>query len=191
MTDRLTDRLNQILPTITSDAFLRGKGLGNEIAFYIFDYPPEAELRVREHLQFVLEHLHRTRPGLRVCHVHLLDFVLTYLRQQDLLDKAMAMQQTRGDAFILKQLAPLLHPNNIAPVFAEVAQPGQKDLVLVSGVGSVYPLLRVHTLLNNLHAVMGQTPLVLFYPGRYDGQALRLFGKLKNDNYYRAFKLVP
>jgi hypothetical protein len=191
MTDGLTDRLNQILPTITSDAFLRGKGLGNEIAFYIFDYPPEAELRVREHLQFVLEHLPRTRPGLRVCHIHLLDFVLTYLRQRHLLDKAMAMQQTRGDAFILRQLAPILHPNKIAPVFAEVAQPDQHDLVLVSGVGSVYPLLRVHTLLNNLHAVMAQTPLVLFYPGRYDGQALRLFGKLKNDNYYRAFKLVP
>ena len=191
MTDGLTDRLNQVLPTITSDAFLRGKGLGNEIAFYIFDYPPEAELRVREHLQFVLEHLPRTRPGVRVCHVHLLDFVLTYLRQRHLLDKAMAMQQTKSDAFILRQLAPILHPNRIAPVFAEVAQPDQHDLVLVSGVGSVYPLLRVHTLLNNLHAVMGQTPLVLFYPGRYDGQALRLFGKLKNDNYYRAFKLVP
>jgi hypothetical protein len=191
MTDGLTDRLNQILPTITSDAFLRGKGLGNEIAFYIFDYAPEAELRVREHLQFVLEHLPRTRPGLRVCHVHLLDFVLMYLRQRHLLDKAMAMQQTKGDAFILRQLATILHPNKIAPVFAEVAQPDQHDLVLVSGVGSVYPLLRVHTLLNNLHAVMGQTPLVLFYPGRYDGQALRLFGKLKNDNYYRAFKLVP
>ena len=191
MTDGLTDRLNQILPTITSDAFLCGKGLGNEIAFYIFDYPPEAELRVREHLQFVLDHLPRTRPGLRVCHVHLLDFVLTYLRQRHLLDKAIAMQQTKGDAFILRQLAPILHPNKIAPVFAEVAQPDQHDLVLVSGVGSVYPLLRVHTLLNNLHAIMAQTPLVLFYPGRYDGQALRLFGKLKNDNYYRAFKLVP
>jgi hypothetical protein len=191
MNDGLTERLNQILPVITSEAFLRGKGLGNEIAFYIFDYPPEAELRVREHLQFVLDHLPRTRPGLRVSHVHLLDFVLTYLRQRNLLDKAIAMQQTKGDAFVLRQLATILHPNKIALVFAEVAQPEQHDLVLVSGVGSVYPLLRVHTLLNNLHAVMGQTPLVLFYPGRYDGQALRLFGELTNDNYYRAFKLVP
>ena len=191
MNDGLTDRLNQILPTITSEAFLRGTGLGNEIAFYIFDYPPEAELRVREHIQFVLDHLPRTRPGFRVSHVHLLDFVLTYLRQRRLLDKAIAMQKTKGDAFVLRQLATILHPNKIAPMFAEVAQPEQHDLVLVSGVGSVYPLLRVHTLLNNLHAVMGQTPLVLFYPGRYDGQALRLFGKLTNANYYRAFKLVP
>lgn len=38
---------------------------------------------------------------------------------------------------------------------------------------------------------MGHTPLVMFYPGRYDGQSLCLFGKLKNDNYYRAFRLVP
>ena len=191
MNDGLTDRLNQILPTITSEAFLCGTGLGNEIAFYIFDYPPEAELRVREHIQFVLDHLPRTRPGLRVSHVHLLDFVLTYLRQRRLLDKAIAMQQTKGDAFVLKQLATLLHPNKIAPAFAEVAQPAQHELVLVSGAGSVYPMLRAHSLLNNLHAVMGHTPLVLFYPGRYDGQALRLFGKLKDNNYYRAFTLVP
>ena len=191
MNDGLTDRLNQILPTITSETFLRGKGLGNEIAFYIFDYPPEAELRVREHIQFLREHMPKHKPGVRVQHVNLLDFVLTYLRQRHLLDKAMVMQKTKGDAFILKQLATILHPDKIAPVFAEVAQPDQHDLVLVSGVGSVYPLLRVHTLLNNLHAVMGQTPLVLFYPGRYDRQALQLFGTLTNDNYYRAFKLVP
>jgi hypothetical protein len=191
MSDLLTDRLNQILPKITSDDFLRGKGLGNEIAFYIFDYPPEAELRIREHITFLLDHIPKQRPGLRVVHVNLFDFVIEHLRQRKLLDKAIEMQKTKGDAFVLKQLSTLLHPNKIAPLFAEVTQPNQHDLVLVSGVGSVYPMLRVHSLLNNLHAVMGQTPLVLFYPGRYDGQALRLFGKLQNHNYYRAFTLVP
>jgi hypothetical protein len=187
----LTDRLNQILPKITSDAFLSGKGLGNEIAFYIFDYPPEAELRIREHIAFLLDHIPKQRPGLRVVHINLLDFVIEHLRQRTLLDKAMEMQKTKGDAFVLKQLSTLLHPNKIAPAFAEEAQPDRHDLVLVSGVGSVYPMLRAHSLLNNLHAVMGHTPLVLFYPGRYDGQALRLFGKLQNHNYYRAFTLVP
>jgi len=39
--------------------------------------------------------------------------------------------------------------------------------------------------------VMRDKPLVMFFPGRYDGQTLRLFGTLKDDNYYRAFKLVP
>ena len=75
--------------------------------------------------------------------------------------------------------------------FAEAAKPEEHDLIIASGAGLVWPLLRTHSLLNNLQPVMGNTPLLLFYPGRYDGQSLRLFGKLKNNNYYRAFKLVP
>ena len=35
-----------------------------------------------------------------------------------------------------------------------------------------------------------QVPVVMFYPGKYDGQALMLFSKIKDDNYYRAFRLV-
>jgi hypothetical protein len=75
MSDLLHERLNQILPKVTSDDFLSGRGLGNEIAFYIFDYPPEDELRVRDYLRTLLDHLPKQRPGLRVQHVNLFDFV--------------------------------------------------------------------------------------------------------------------
>ena len=75
------------------------------------------------------------------------------------------------------------------------------DLVLVSGVGSAYPIIRTHELLNNLHKHMGLTPLVMFYPGKYDRTTLRLFGKSRllagapgdrhhTANYYRAFRLI-
>ena len=101
------------------------------------------------------------------------------------------MQEVKGDLALRKALQGPLHENKLAPVFGEIARPDENDLVLVSGIGSVWPLLRSHTLLNNLHPIMGKTPLIMFYPGRYDGQSLRLFGKLQNNNYYRAFKLVP
>jgi hypothetical protein len=191
MSDALDERLNQILPRVIADDFLSGRGIGNEIAIYVFDYPPEAELRVRDSLRTLLDHLPKHRPGLRVQHVDLFDFVLDYLRSRKLLDKALQMQRDQGDAALKKALAGPLHESKLGVRFAEVVQPEQHDLVIVSGVGSVWPLLRSHALLNNLHAVMGQTPLVLFYPGRYDGQSLRLFGKLKNNSYYRAFRLVP
>jgi hypothetical protein len=191
MSDLLAERLNQILPKIISEAFLKGEGLGNEIAFYIFDYPPEDELKVREHIRFLLTHIPQRKSGLRIKHVNLFDFVLDYLTNRNLLDKALLLQQDKGDAALKKALAGPLHENKLATIFAEAAQPSQHDVVLLSGVGSVWPLLRSHTLLNNLHPVMGRTPLIMFYPGRYDGQSLRLFGKLQNANYYRAFKLVP
>ena len=190
MTAELTSRFNQILPKLLSAEFLTGGGIGNEIGFYIFDYPPEDELRIREHIDFLLEHLPKQKPGIRIKHVNLFDFIVGHLRSRKLLDKTFKLQKEKGSMFVRQQLQKILDPEKLKHVFVEAAQPDLHDLVLVSGIGSAYPMLRSHKLLNNLHSVMGWTPLVMFYPGLYDGQHLRLFGKLKNDNYYRAFKLV-
>jgi hypothetical protein len=191
MNESLTQRLNEVLPKITSKEFLSGKGLGNEIAFYIFEYPPEEELRIREHIQFLLAHIPKHKPGLRVKHVNLFDFVVDYLKERNLLEKSFKIQEEKGDKDLERALSGPLKPEKLVQLFADYAQPQDQDLVLVSGVGSVWPLVRSHTLLNNLQTVMGETPLVMFYPGRYDGQTLRLFGKIKSTNYYRAFKLIP
>ena len=201
MRDPLTWRLNQILPKLTSDGFLKTRGIGNEIAFYIFDYEPENELRVRDHIQFLVAHLPKNRPGMRVAHVNLFDFLIHYLKERNLLEKSFRLQREKGNDALLKALKGILHEEKIAQRFAGIAKPAEHDLVLISGIGSAYPLLRSHTLLSNLHAIMGQTPLVMFYPGRYDTQTLRLFGKTglaggsaeerkRKTNYYRAFRLI-
>ena len=190
MSDLLTERLNAILPRITSDEFLSGSGIGNEIAFYIFDYAPEDELRVRDHLQFLMTHIPKQKPGLRIKHVNLFDLVVDHLKARNKLDGCFKMQRDKGDEHLLRVLKPILDAEKIAAVFAQAASPADHDLVLISGVGNVYPLLRSHNLLNNLHARMGKTPLVMFYPGRYDGKHLRLFGKGTSHPYYRAFQLI-
>ena len=201
MSDQLTRRLNEILPKLTSDDFLSARGIGNEIAFYIFDYPPEDELRVREHIQFLLSHLPKNKPGLQVAHINLFDFIIEYLNERKYLEKSFELQREEGNNALLNALKGILHEGKIAKRFADIAKPEEHDLVLISGVGSAYPLLRSHTLLSNLHAIMGQTPLVMFYPGGYDTQTLRLFGKTgltggsaeerkKKINYYRAFRLI-
>ena len=73
MSEVLQQRLNKVLPRIISDDFLSGSGIGNEIAFYIFDYPPEHELQVRDYLRILLEHIPKNKPDLRVKHVNLFD----------------------------------------------------------------------------------------------------------------------
>lgn len=190
MNEALETRLNQIMPRLVSQDFLSGKGLGNEIGFYIFDYPPEEELRVREFVESLLTQIPLKRPGTRVSHVNLFDFVLEYLRERKLLEKAFELQRTKGDEALNKALMGPLHESKLGPIFAEKAQPQAHDMVLLTGIGSSFPMLRSHTLLNNLQAVMGKKPLVMFYPGKYDQQTLRLFGKVKSANYYRAFRLI-
>jgi hypothetical protein len=64
------------------------------------------------------------------------------------------------------------------------------DMIFLTGVGAAYPFVRTHSLLNNLQPLLGNTPLVLFFPGRFSGQSLQLFGDLQETPYYRAFRLV-
>ena len=183
-------RLDKIINRLISDELLSNTGLGNEIGFYIFDYPPEYEIEMREHIRFILRQLPKKKPGLAFTHINLFELIINYLKSRKLLDRALQIQKQKGDDALLKALKGPLDSKRIAQTFVEEATPRKQDLILVSGVGNVYPLLRTHNLLNNLHALMEDTPLVMFYPGVFTGQGLRLFGKLKEVNYYRAFQLV-
>ncbi len=44
-------RIDLLKQKIISDDFLKGRRLGNEIPFWIFDYPPEDELFIRNSIK--------------------------------------------------------------------------------------------------------------------------------------------
>lgn len=192
MTLTLDERLNQILPRITSRDFLESKGLGNEIGFWIFDYPPEREMDVRGFLSgTVVPALGKQAPPIRCAVIDLLELVTELLEERKLLDKAIAMQQSKGDDGALAALRSVLKEDKLAQKIANQHDIPALDLLVLTGVGAAYPMLRTHTLLSALHPIMGNTPLLMFFPGRYDGHSLRLFNTLAEDHYYRAFRLVP
>ena len=192
MTFTLDERLNQIIPRITSREFLDSKGLGNEIGFWIFDYPPEREMDVRDFLNgTVLPALSKHVPTIHAGTVNLLTLVSELLEERNLLKKAMEMQLDKGDESALAALRSVLKEDKLAQKIAEQFDIPNLDLLILTGVGSVYPMLRTHTLLSALHPIMGKTPLLMFFPGKYDGHSLRLFNALAEDHYYRAFRLVP
>jgi len=192
MTFTLDERLNQIIPRITSREFLDSKGLGNEIGFWIFDYPPEREMDVRDFLNgTVLPALSKNVPTIRAATVNLLTLVSELLEERNLLEKAMEMQLDKGDESALAALRSVLKEDKLAQKIADQFDIPNLDLLILTGVGSVYPMLRTHTLLSALHPIMGKTPLLMFFPGKYDGHSLRLFNTLAEDHYYRAFRLIP
>ena len=192
MTLSLEERLNQILPRVTSRDFLDSKGLGNEIGFWIFDYPPDREMDVRDFLSgTVVPALGKQSPAIRCAVVDLLTLVTELLEERKLLDKAIAMQQAKGNDGALAALRSVLKEDKLAQKIATQHDIHSLDLLVLTGVGAVYPILRTHTLLSALHPIMGNTPLLMFFPGRYDGHSLRLFNTLAEDHYYRAFRLVP
>jgi hypothetical protein len=186
------ERLNQILPKISSDDFLNSAGLGNEIGFWIFDYPPEREMEMRDFLsRTILTSLNKSQPAVRAGVINLFELVIQLLQERNLLDKAIEMQRSKGDEAVMAALRPVLKEDKLAKKVVSLVDLVNIDVLILSGVGSAYPMLRTHTLLSALHPLVGRTPLLMFYPGRYDGYSLRLFNKLSEDHYYRAFRLVP
>ena len=182
-------RLDKILPIIQDPRFRESRGLSNEIAFFIFDYPPEDELIVREHVEFLLKTLGSPESQVNAIKIDLYDLILDIVKGRKILDRIPPDEEKVGFAAVMKRLKPLLKPESFIEQIRKAVS-DETNLVFLTGVGNAYPLLRSHTVLNNLHHVLKDVPLIMFFPGVYDQTELRLFGKFKDDNYYRAFSLV-
>jgi len=182
----LDERLNRIVPKLEDPAFLTNRGIGNEIGFYVFDYPPEEELRVREAVGVVRKHFAASvKP--RVTEVNLLDLLVEILKERKAYDKVLANEASWSGDELKKKLAPIVKKDLVARHIADAG--AEADIILITGVGAAYPLIRMHEVLNNLHDKLDTKPVVIFYPGKYNMQELVLFGLL-DANYYRAFRLI-
>jgi hypothetical protein len=81
--------------------------------------------------------------------------------------------------------------NDLNLIISKIMENDLTDsVVFLTGVGKCHPIIASHNILNNLHQVLDSVPVILFYPGVYSGQDLKLFGTMDSHNYYRAFKLV-
>ena len=122
----------------------------------------------------------------------LYDIIIDLLEKEGFLEQCFKFEKKKGMERIVKAVGNLLQVNNENSLIVQYIQEHTpKDAVIfLVGIGKCYPILRSHKVLINLHQVIDRVPVVLFYPGKYDGQELVIFSEIKDDNYYRAFKLV-
>jgi hypothetical protein len=190
----IEDRLNKIEEKITEPAFLKNKGLGNEVGYYIFDYSPKDELHVRNHIAYLKDKINRSGFGFQIVEFDLYKLIINILEQEGYLENCFKQEQSAGFNELADGLSNMLgldstdQTNLIVTTIVNNFPPN--SVVFLTGVGKCYPFVRSHNVLNNLHQVLDSVPVVMFYPGRYSGQNLQLFGTIKDDNYYRAFPLV-
>lgn len=184
----LKEQLRQISERIKEDKFIEGRGLGNEISFYIFDYNPKDELLVREHVI----NLHKEfKDGLynrKIIEFDLYKMLIDITKEKRIFDRIPEMESKQGKDALFKAMTTFAKPEIFLNKIKEQIE--DHNVVLLTGVGKVYPFVRSHNILNNLQEVLDKIPVIMFFPGQYDGQSLQLFNKFKDDNYYRAFRLV-
>ncbi len=183
----LIESLEKIYPTIISKEFLEQKWLWNEIPFYIYDYPADYELLVRNYVKTLLKKIERNNDDLKVVEIDLYDLMIQIIKDKWLLDKVIDNEKKKWTGFLEKALKPIIKPENFNTYIEKIAD--GVNIVFLTWVWKIYPLIRSHTILNNLHHIIPGVNLVMFFPWEYTKVELKLFSKLKDDNYYRAFKL--
>ena len=188
----LAERLDKAEELIHKPSFRENKGLGNEVGYYIFDYPADQEMYVRERVEYIRKTSENSDNDFKVVVFDLYDIVIDILNKKGYLEKCFEFEKAKGFDRVTKSISNMLRITSSDSLIVNYIRKNTPDkaVVFITGIGKCYPILRSHTVLNNLHKVIDDVPVVLFYPGNYDGQELVLFGEIKDDNYYRAFKLV-
>jgi hypothetical protein len=166
-------------------------GTANDMKFYIFDYNPQDEIAIRNEIKKI-----KNRNS-EIIEFDLYEMMLDIIDGQGYTQDVIFAEKDYDKQHLLSEiLQPILSveedDNEFLDKFKVVQDDGTK-IILITGVGKAYPVMRSHTILNNLQNIFKRNPVVMMYPGRYETKkvmTLRLFDRLDDDNYYRAFPLV-
>ena len=170
--------------------FLANKGIGNEIGFYTFCYDPSLEFECRAFIHDLEQDAAAGKLPCTLKVVNLYDALLAIAEQRRILRAIPKREAKTGSAAQLKELQKPCSPKAFAQYLTEQTTPHNPgDVIILTGVGEVYPVLRVHDLLNNMLESFGSIPVIVAYPGSFDGTQLRLFNREGASNYYRAFDI--
>ena len=188
----LQERLDKMELAINKPSFRQSGGKANEVNYWIFDYPPESELEVRERIEYLKKKNDKGKDDYTLVVFDLYDIIIDFLKDKDFLEKCFEFEKRRGLDKITKAVTRSMKIDFDDSYIVQFIKENTPDnaIVFLTGVGKCYPILRSHKAINNLHQGFVKAPVVMFFPGTYTEQELILFDEIKDDNYYRAFKLV-
>lgn len=179
-------RLDNLKFEIQKDEFLKGKGLSNEVNIRIFCYDPQDEMVVRHFVEQIV--VDQTLN----CHLIEKNLYKTFLEicdEKRITKGAESMEEKKGKDYLIQQIQRFANNKTfVAKMQYESHEPG--DVLMLTGVGEVFPFMRIHSLLEALQPEFPDVPILVMYPGKYDGRFVRLFDKLEPNPYYRAFSIV-
>ena len=186
------DRLDAIWNRISSREFLENKGVANEVRYYVFDYEACDEQIMRQKIKDLLARNNPETDGFQIVEYDIYKLILSILEERGYVDKCIRFEKEKGREYLYNAISKLLRlttDNNLI-VNRIMENAPENSVVFLTGIGKVYPFVRAHNVLNNLHQVFDKVPVIMFYPGNWNGQSLSLFGTISDGNYYRAFPLI-
>ena len=160
--------------------------------YYIFDYDPKYEIKIRNEVKYLKEKINNSTMGINIIEFDLYEIILDILKSKGYLEKTFEFEKKKGRNLAKKAVTKMLKlsmdSNLIVQYIKERYSPD--SIIFITGVGKAYPLLRSHNVLNNLSQQIDDVPVIMFFPGKYSGLDLLLFNTIKDSNFYKAEPLI-
>ncbi|HAT9211454.1 TPA: DUF1788 domain-containing protein [Legionella pneumophila] len=189
----MQDRFQHLLSVLSSQRFLNKQGLGNEVPFFICPFNPEESVEIERLQRQLVKRLEQL--GVRILEINLYDLSIEILKERDIWDQILEMEESVSKDQLKELLQGVLDPEaHLVPAIATKLLNVDFEVLFLTGIGEVFPYIRSHNVLNNLQSTAKEKPTVMFFPGDYthsleSGASLDLFGRLHDDKYYRAFNI--
>lgn len=179
----LSQRLDEMELAIHKPSFRKGTGRANEVNYWVFDYPPEKELEVRERVEYLKNKNDRGDDDFELVVFDLYDIIIDFLEKKNFMEKCYDFEKKRGIERIVKAVTNSMKVNDDDSLIVQYIKEHTPEnaVVFLTGIGKCYPILRSHKVLNNLHQAFVRCPVVMFFPGTYNEQELILFNEIKDD----------
>ncbi len=173
---------------LSSNRFLNKEGLGGELPFFIHSFPVNKQSLVDTNIQSLIKRLQNA--GIDILEIHLYQLCIDILKKENLFEQIVNQEKNLPKQRLMRVLSgPLNIDSVVIPEIHKRLAMISAKIIFLTGIGAAFPIIRSHTILNNLQTLVGDLPLVMFFPGTYNNQSLTLFDRLKDDNYYRAHNL--
>ena len=149
-------------------------------------------MEVRDRIKYLKNKNKNSSDDFELVVFDLYDIIIDFLEKKNYMEKCFDFEKKKGLERITKAVSNSMKFNDDDSIIVQYIKDNTPDnaIVFLTGIGKCYPILRSHKVLNNLHQAFVKVPVVMFFPGTYNEQELILFNEIKDDNYYRAFKLV-
>ena len=185
---QLKAQIGHVEQVIRTDRFRQMTGLGGEIPFWVAPYPAALNEPLELELQLMVERL--KNDEIKVCAIDLYELSTQLLGEIMSMEDWAQLEKKKGGRKMIKRLHSAIDIQRVLiPAITERLHSSEAQALLLFGVGKVFPFIRSHSVLNNLQSEVTHCPTLMFFPGQYDNTSLNLFGRLKDDNYYRAFNI--
>lgn len=187
----LSQRIAELKSQLSSVNNLNKNKAAGDMKFFIFDYDPKDEIRIREEIEKL------KNSNFEIILFDLYDMMLDVIKENGYFENIKVLEKDYEKGILLQQVfQPMLalqqNGNAILNKFSNTIADDGSHIVLVTGVGKSFPIIRSHTILNNLQSIFKKNPVVMVYPGKFSARKghLKLFDRLEDDNYYRAFPII-